>query len=249
MADATHFVEAPRRSPRRGGIRSVAEFRAAENRFGLGGVVEYTSPGCGLAVGQVELCYPSPADPQAEKARSDISTLEGIGPIFGVYAGVECWLGGSDFEADARRLLADGADRAVEVALVNWINTDTPSLTVPDSFAEAVAASDDWADQHYVGLPVLVMNRGDAVRAHADRALDNDGTGMLWTPNGTPVLASAAVPAGKIASVGGITVLEGAVTTAITQQWELNREFAIAEQVFAILVDCNYLETWTVTVP
>ncbi len=248
MADATHYVEPPRRLPRRGGIRSVAEFRAAENRFGLGGVVEYTSPGCGIAVGEVELCYPSPMGTQAEKATSDISTLEGIAPIFGVYAGVECWLGGSDFEADARRLLAQGADRAIEAALNNWVQADSPADAIV-GWAEGVAAADNWADQHYVGLPTLLMNRGDAVLAYAADALDADGTGLMWTPNGTPVLASAAFTAGTIASVGGLTVLEGAVSSFQTERLTLNKEFAIAEQVFAILVDCNYLETWDVSAP
>lgn len=248
MADATHYVEPPRRSPRRGGIRSVAEFRTADSRLGLGGIVEYTSPGCGLTVGKVELCYPSPMADQAEKTRTGISTLEAIGTVFGAYAGVECWAGGSDFEADARRLLADGVDRALEAALNTWVAADTVGATL-DSWSDAVAVSDDWADDHYVGLPVLLMNRGDAVRAHAERALDSDGTGSLWTPNGTPVIASAAFTAGTVASAGGITVLEGAVTAFKTNQWELNTEYAIAEQVFAILVDCNYLETWDVTVP
>lgn len=248
MADATHYVEPPRRSPRSGGIRTVAEFRPADSRLSLGGIVEYTSPGCGFTVGEVELCYPSPMGDQAEKTRSGISTLEGIIPAFGAYAGVECWAGGSDFEADARRLLADGVDRALEARLNTWIAADTVGSTL-DSWVEAVAVSDDWADDHYVGLPVLLMNRGDAVRAHGLRVLESDGTGRLWTPNGTPVMASAAFTAGTIASIGGITVLEGAVTAFTANRWELNKEYAIAEQVFAILVDCNYLETWDVTVP
>ncbi len=249
MADATHYVPvAPRRSPRRGGIRSVAEFRAADSRLGLGGIVEFTSPGCGIAVGDIELCYPSPADPQAEKTRAGIDTLAGIGPVFGVYAGVECWLGGSDYEADARRLLEQGADRAIEAAINTWVQADTVAGDV-DSFVEAIAAADNTADGAYPGLPTILMNRGDAVRAFAADILEGDGTGALWTPNGTPVAASAAFDAGTVAVTGGITVLEGVVTSHIAQQYELNREYAIAEQVFAVLVDCNYLETWTVTVP
>lgn len=249
MADATHYVPvAPRRSPRRGGIRSVAEFRAAEGRFGLGGIVEYTSPGCGIAVGDVELCYPSPADPQAEKTRAGIETLVGIGPVFGVYAGVECWLGGSDYEGDAQRLLEQGADRAVEAAINTWVQADTAG-TAQTSFAAAIAIADNTADGAYPGLPTILMNRGDAVLAYAEDALWSDGSGALWSPNGTPVIASAAFEAGTVAVTGGITVLEGATETHRVQQYELNTEYAIAERVYAVLVDCNYLETWTVTVP
>lgn len=248
MADATHYVDPPRRSPRRGGIRSVAEFRSAENRLGLGGIVEFTSPGCGIAVGDIELCYPSPADPQAEKTRSGIDTLEGVGPVFGIYAGVECYLGGSDFEGDASRLLDGGADRAIEKVLDDWVTAATATATVA-SFVEAVALADNTADGEYVGLPVLLVNRGDAVRARAARALEDDGTGLLWTANGTPVIASSAFTAGTVAVTGGLTVLTGPRLVNRIQNWTMNTEYAIAEQVNAILVDCNYIDKWTVTVP
>lgn len=246
MADATHYVEPPRRLPRRGGIRSVAEFRAADSRFALGGIIEYTSPGCGLTVGQVELCYPSPADPQAEKTRSGIETLEGVGPVFGIYAGVECFAGGSDFEADARRLLSDGSDRAVEAALNTWIQTASTG-NAQDSIGEAIAVAENQADGNYVGLPTLVLNRGDAQLAYDAHALYSDGTGNLWTANGTPVLASAEVTAGEVAIVGGITVLEGTVGSFRSIRYELNREYAIAENVYGILVDCDFVAVYPVT--
>lgn len=246
MADATHYVEAPRRSPRRGGIRAVAEFRAADNRLGLGGIVEFTSPGCGIAVGDVTLCYPSGTDPQAEKTRSGIDTLEGVGVVFGAYAGVECWLDGSDYLTDARNLLEQGADRAVEAALNTWIQAATPG-DAQASLDEAIATADSAADGAYPALPVIVMNRADAALAYASGALDGDGSGMLWTGNGTPVLSSSAITAGKVAVTGALTVLEGSVEAHQVQNYELNTEYAIAEQVFAILVDCEYLATWEFT--
>lgn len=246
MADATHYVEPPRRSPRRGGIRTVAEFRDPGNRFGLGGIVEYTSPGCGTAVGDVELCYPSPMGTQAEKVRDGINTLGGVGPVFGIYAGVECWYGGSDFEADARRLLAQGSDRAIEAALNTWVQAATPE-TASASISEAIAAAENAADDEYVGLPTLVINRGDAQLAFAAGALEGDGTGNLWTASGTPVLASAEVTAGEVASVGGITVLEGSPVSYLADRLEVNKQFAIAEQVIALIVDCNYVTVHPVT--
>lgn len=248
MADATHYLDAPpRRSPRRGGIRSVAEFRTAPNRFGLGGIIEYTSPGCGLAVGDIELCYPSPADPQPEKTRSGIDTLSGIGPVFGIYAGIECYLGGSDFESDARRLLEMGADRAVEEAFNTWLQGNAADGDA-DSVAEAIALAENQADGEYPGLPVLILNRGDAQRAFTARALEGDGTGNLWTASGTPVLASERIAVNTVTATGGITVLEGAVITGRADRLELNKEFAIAEQVFGIAVDCDYVARYTVTI-
>lgn len=246
MADATHYVDPPRRDARLGGIRSVAEFRTAGARLGLGGTIEYTSPGCGIAVGDVELCYPSPAAAQAEKTRDGIDTLEGVGPVFGIYAGVECFLGGSDYIADALRLLDQGADRAVEAALNTWV-TATAATGAITGFAEAVAVADNAADAEYVGRPILLMNRGDAVRAVAADALEVGSDGSIWTPNGTPVIASSAFTAGVVAVTGGITVLEGGSEAHMAQDYTFNKEYAIAERVYGIIVDCNYIDKWTVT--
>lgn len=245
MADALHYANPPRRSARRGGIRSVAEFRNGGNRLALGGSVQFTSPGCGVAVGEVALCYPSPATTQAPKARSGVSTLDSIGPIFGAYAGVECFLDGLDYEANARELLANGEDRVIEEGLNDWLATATSDGTLA-TITAAVAAADNLADKEYPGLPVLVMNRGDAAQAFADGVLDADAEGNLWTGNGTPVLSSSSITAGKVYATGSITVLETVVGTFRTQILAENREFAIAEKVFAILVDCEYAASYTV---
>ena len=183
---------------------------------------------------------------QAEKVRDGINTLEGVGPVFGIYAGVECWYGGSEFEVDARRLLAQGSDRAIEAALNTWLQAATPE-TASASISEAIAAAENAADDEYVGLPTLVMNRGEAQLAFAARALEGDGTGNLWTASGTPVLASAEVTAGEVASVGGITVLEGSPVSYLADRLEVNKQFAIAEQVIALIVDCNYVTVHPVT--
>ncbi len=246
MADATHYVDPPRRSPRRGGIRSVAEFRDAGNRLGLGGIVEFTSPGCQVAVGDAVLCYPSGQDPQADKTRAGISTLEGIGPAFGAYAGVECWLGGDDYESAARRLLEQGEDRAVEEALNTWLATATAAGSAT-TVSGAVAALDDEADREYVGLPIIVMNRGDAVLAFADGSIEGDRDGNLWTANGSPVLASGQITADTVYAIGGLTVLTGPVGVYRTQNLPLNREFAIAERAYALAVDCEYVARYNVT--
>lgn len=243
MADASYYVDAPRRSPRRGGIRTVAEFRTAEDRLGMGGVVEYTSPGCQIAVGEVALCYPSPADAQDPKLRDGIHTLEGIAPVAGIYAGVECFLGGSDFEADALRLLEGGSDRAIEKGLQTFLATQTPVEIGGVNNAILFAETD--ADRNYVGLPVIVMNRGDAGYALAQRFIEGDGTGNLWTGNGTPVLATSQMPSNSLAVLGGLTVLLTNPTVNRVQNYTLNTEYAIAEQVFAILVDCNYVKTYS----
>jgi hypothetical protein len=247
MAEATHYVDPPRRLPRRGGIRSVAEFRDGGNRLGLGGLIEFTSPGCQIAVGDARLCYPVAAPAQAEKTRSGIDTLGGIGTLFGAYAGVECWMAGDDYDAIALRLLEQGEDRAIEAALDTWLMADTPVAAT--SLAEAIAAAEDHADATYVGLPVLVMNRGDAVRAKTAGALEDDKKGGLWTPNGTPVLASASITAGNVSVTGGITVIHTEYGSQRVQDWQYNKEYAIAERVYGLIVDCEFVARYNITAP
>lgn len=247
MADATHFVEAPTRSPRRGGIRSVAEFRTQE-RLGLGGVLEYTSTGCGIAVGAVELCYPSPADPQAEKVRDDVSTLTG-GSVFGLYFGVECFIDGDDYLAESRAGLERGEDRGIEAALAAWVAA-TAVQGVGTDLTDLIAKADAFADGQYAGRPVITMNRGDAVQAYADGALDADKEGNIWTPNGSPVLASALFPVGEVDAIGAVTVYTGGDPVAnITRDVVTNREFAIAENVYALVVDCNVRYRFIIDTP
>lgn len=236
MADPAHYVEAPTRSPRKGGIRDVAEVREGLQRLALGGLVQYTSPGCQVAVGEAALCYP--AATQEEKDRSGIETLDGL-PIFGAYVGIECWLGGSDYEADARRLLDQSEDRAIEQALDNYLESTTPAEA--DSLLDAIASADEDADGTYPGAPVIVMNRHDAVLAKAADAIDfHPDSGKLVTANHTPILASARITRGSVSVVGALTVLASPIQVHRVQHFELNREYAIAERAYALLIDCNY---------
>lgn len=244
MADATHYTEAPRRARRKGGIRSVAEFRDGGSRLGLGGIVEFSSTGCDIAVGNAVLCYPS-GDPQVEKDRGGISTLEGVGPAFGTYVGAECWLGGDDYEQIARTNLLATEDHVIEAVLFAWV-LDSDVTGYAATLSDAIAGADNTADGQYPYLPVIVMSRGDAVLAYADGALDGDKEGNLWTPNGTPVLASVEITPGTVYATGAITVLQGPVGVFRTQNLELNREFAIAERANALLVDCNFVAQFIV---
>lgn len=236
MADATHFVQAPTRAPRRGGIRSVAEFRSAD-RLGLGGIMEFIATPCSIVVGSVELCYPSPADPQFEKLREGVVTTQGPA-VFGLYYGVECWLDGADYPTEALAGLELSEDRGIEAALAAYIGTAGIQGTGTD-FTSLIAQAENIADQVYGGRPTITMNRGDAVRAHAERALNGDREGNLWTPNGSPVLASSAFPAGEVDAVGAITVYHGEAVVNSTTDHIYNKEYAIAENVYGLIVDCN----------
>lgn len=244
MAEPTFPVEAPTRSPRRGGIRSVAEFRR-EDRIGLGGTLVYVSPGCSLAVETAALCYPA-GQTQAEKTYDGIETLDSVVGAFGGYYGVQCWLDGEDYETAARVGLERGEDRLIEAALNVWLQAEASAGT-PANFVEAIALAEDNADDNYPGAPIIVMNRGDAVRAAAQDALDYDREGNLWTPNGTRVLSSGRITANSVSVVGALTVVHTDVTVAPAPVLVDNKEFAIAERVYSILVDCNLAARYVVT--
>lgn len=245
MADPVLPVDAPTRTPRRGGIRSVAEFRL-ENRIGLGGVQTFVSPGCSLVVGSVELCYPSPMGTQDEKTRQGISILDSAVGAFGGYYGVECWLDGEDFEAVARQGLEDGEDRLVEAGLNTYLQAITSS-GAPTTFTGAIALAEDNADDNYIGAPILVMNRGDVVRAAAENALWYDNDGNVWTPNGTRVLSSGKITANSVSVIGALTVLHTDVEVGYAPILVENKAFAIAERVYGLLIDCNLAARYVVT--
>lgn len=247
MADPVLPVEAPTRAPRRGGLRSVAEFRT-ENRMGLGGKLVYVSPGCSLAVGSAVLCYPSPAADQTEKTRDGITQLESIATAFGGYFGVECWLDGDDYETAARDGLERGEDRLVEAGLNTWLQAATSSGT-PETFTAAIALLENKADTTYPGAPILVMNRGDVVKAAAEGALWYDQDGNVWTPNGTRVLSSGKIASNSVSVIGALTVYQTDISVNRTQDLTFNKEYAIAERAYGLLVDCNFVSRYVVTPP
>ena len=245
MADPVIPVEAPTRSPRRGGIRSVAEFRQ-DNRIGLGGTQTFVSPGCSMAVGEAILCYPSPAGTQDEKTREGITILDSSVGAFGGYYGVECWLDGEDFEAVARQGLEDSEDRHVEAALNVYLQA-LASSGAPATFADAIALAEDNADDNYIGRPIIVMNRGDVVKAVAEGALDNDRDGNVWTPNGSLVLSSGRITANSVSVIGALTVLHTDIVVSYAPILVNNKAFAIAERVYSLLIDCNLAARYVVT--
>src|SRR5690606_28368710 len=70
--------------------------------------------------------------------------------------------------------------------------------------------------------------------------------GNLWTPNGTPVLASAEVSNDYVFATGALTVLEGPVTNLTVPNWEENLQAAIAERAFGLTIDCEIAEAFAV---
>lgn len=237
------YYESPARLDRRGGIRDFAEF-SIDNRLALGVTAQFESLGCDFPVDDVRLCYVN-VGTQADKTREGIDTLTALVPTFGLYAGIECFLdGGDDFEDRAKAALLGGEDRGLEKRLNTWVQT--LSSNAASSLLDAIAKADENADDTYIGGHLILMNRGDAVRAKAQGALDYQN-GKLVTANGTPVLASGQVTVSTVTPIGSLAVHHSDVLTSYSPMVTTNRQMAIAERVYSILVDCNYAARFVVS--
>lgn len=249
MAGPNVFVSPPQRQPRKGGIKSViGEFTTTE-RLGAGAGIEWISQGCDLPKAAPGLCFvPNPVTGDKEFGGID----RGAGPIFGLYAGIECFLGpNSDYDQRARDLLSEGEGRGVEEVLWEWAAATGGAALPATSLVDAIAQAEESADSYYVGGPVMIMSRRVAVWARSVGALFG-GTawdGDLWTANGTPVIATAAASDSQLSIMGWPTVYTSDMTVINAVDQTHNKEMAIAERIYAIAVDCAFIFTYAVTAP
>jgi hypothetical protein len=241
MATPAERVAPPRRTPRKGGLKSVADFRP-NDRLGRAGTLQYDAEVCSPVVGTVQLCYGPDVDAQDKTGDGFLNGAPAL-PPFGGYVGVECFIHpGNDYEGRARSALELAEGLYLEEQLWTWLAaaTNTAATTLKD----AVAAAENYADANYIGQPVLHMNRGDVSEVGVLSANPvNDG--MLWTPNGTPVVASSAYPAGVVAVSGDITVEHSSIVVKPGNDLTHNTTIAIAERVYGILVDCEFRAKFT----
>jgi hypothetical protein len=249
MADPMVLVPTPTRPPRKGGLKAIVGDFIVTARLGAAANVQYLSEGCAFPSVAPGLCWGTVQT--GDKTADGISVENGITSIFGQYAGVECFL---DFQSDreyaqrATNNLERGEHSEIEAVLAGWAAGGTAGST--GSIVAAVGAADQYADQRYTGLPVILMNRGTAVLAAAEGAIDGDfESGLMYTANGTPVLASWVVPANKIFVIGWPTVYVSETTTTTAKDLTTNVEMAIAERLYAVAVDCLFRAVITVTLP
>lgn len=240
------FVAPPQRKPRKGGIKSViGEFNSVD-RLPIGAGLEWIAEGCDFPKAAPGLCYVSnPVTDPKEFAGIE----HGAGPIFGLYTGVQCFLGpDSDFERRAQDALEQGEARGVEEVLWEWaVANALPEAST--SLVDAIAKADETADTFYLGQPVLFMSRRVAVWAKSVKALHGDENGNLWSANGTPVIASGSASDDKLFILGWPTVYGSDVTTTRVVDHTVNLDMAIAERIYGIAVDCGVVFGYVVTAP
>ena len=230
-------VAAPARQARLGGIRSVATW-VTNARIGAAEGVVYVSDGCSFPLPAIGLCFGETV--VTEKTGEGIDQYNGIGEPFALYGGVECFIGpDNDFPERARRILEQGEDRAIEGRLATWAAGGT-ELTTPTTIDGVLAALEDHADANYLGRPIILANRGDVVNAASKMLVEYGIDGLPYTVNGTPVVASGMIPKGFAAAVGAVTVLRSEVGDIDTINHTNNTEWAVAEAVYSVVVDCDY---------
>jgi hypothetical protein len=239
-------IAPPVRKPRLGGISTVATVQDVP-RLGMGETINYVSDGCSFPAAAIGLCYGPTI--HSNKSSVGIDIENGVGP-FGYYAGVECYLGvGTDgeYRERARNILRQGLDRAIEGEMNTWLVANTDAAGGPaTSFAEGLAILDNSADFGYIGEPVILMNRGDAVLASAEYAIQWGLNGPM-TINGTPIAASARFPAGTMYVTGGVTILRSDEVDISAPHPTTNRDWAIAEATFGFAFDCGFAQNVAVT--
>lgn len=239
-------VAAPARQARLGGIRQAATW-VTNARIGAAESTVYVSDGCTFPELAIGLCYQ--ADPPTEeKTGVGLDQFTGVSGPFALYGGVDCFIGpDGDFDERARNILIQGEDRAIEQAVYLWANdvVDVPA----DDIVDAIAIMEQALDQDYLGRGILFMSRADAVRASAAMAIEYGIDGLPYTVNGTPVVASGWIPPGTVYATGAVTVLRSEVTEIRTIDHTTNHEWAVAEAVYAVLVDCDFRASSTWTTP
>lgn len=233
MVGPTLEIAPPVRKPRRGGLGPVAEFRP-NSRLAVAENVVFQSNGCDFPNTEENRCYTDAA--VADKNFDGIDIQNAIGAPFTMYAGVQCFAGPDpDFDARALSTLDQGRDRVLEQEIAEWAAGGT-LLTGTTSVKSAVAAIEQALDDDYLGLGLILMSRADAL----DAGLEYSEGDPLYTKNGTPVVASGRIARGEVYGVGGVTVEHGDQRVVDVIHPTTNKHWALAEQVFAIAVDCEY---------
>lgn len=247
MADPTVFVPAPTRPPRKGGLKAIVGDFIQTARLGAAANIQYISEGCAFPSVAPGLCWGTVQT--GDKDPSGLTIENGITSIFGQYAGVECFLGvdtTEDYSRRAEALLERGEHSELEAILAGWAGGGTAAGSA--NLTDAIAMADQWADQKYAGLPIILIGRGNADRAAAERVIDGDfKSGLMYTANGTPILATWVVPVDKVYVIGWPTVYASEVVTTVARDLTTNVEMAIAERLYGLAVDCGFRGVVTVT--
>lgn len=234
-------VTAPQRQPRVGGIKSVVSF-TDEPRLGHEKELAWEGSDCGFPHTTRAGCTDEIVA-AADKEFDGSFQFSTIVAPFAQYKGVQCFLGGDEdgpsYEEQAKAALELAEDREIEAKLWAWVEDATDAATSVDLVA-ALAAVEQEADADYVGAPLILMSRADAVQLKAKGVLEIRENGTLHTASGNRVLASSSFAVGAVGAVGWPAVYASPVLSGRAPHHTQNLDMALAERVYTIGVDCEY---------
>lgn len=191
MPNPTLYVETvPCRTPRASGLFAITDPRSIEDRVLAVDGLEYEAVDCGLIAGDAQTCWNGVDNTATPKRLASI--LTGKGFTFAGYAGVECYLGpGHDevFREKAVAMIESSEERYVESKIVERMHGLNAANAQAVTEVQGLIDAETYADQHYVGTPILWMSRATALRLAAANYLVREN-GMLMSQLGTPVLAT-----------------------------------------------------------
>ncbi len=242
MAGPTLEIQPPVRVERVGGIKSVATFRS-NDRIGNAEAIVFQSDGCTFPQTEEVRCFA--AEEQPDKTFDGIEVDGAIGAPFVLYAGTKCLIAegsAADYQERARRILEQGHDRELEEILGEWAAGGT-GLQAGVDVKNAIGIVEQALDSQYLGQGVILMSRRDALNAGLDVATP------FRTAVGTPVIASGRIAPGTVYGIGAITIEQSTTKTYQTVDVTTNTDWALAEQVFAIAVDCEYRVKSSTSIP
>jgi hypothetical protein len=232
MAGPTIEIQPPTRAERVGGLTQAAEFRP-EPRLAMAEGVTFQSDGCDFPDTEELRCYTADVE---DKTFAGIDLLDGIGAPITLYAGVKCFMGPDpDMQERARRTLDQGRDRVLEEYLGTWAAGAT-AIPGAGGVQAALARVEQELDDNYIGRGTILMSRQDAILLGA---LQTDLPEII-TRVGSRVIASGKIAPGTIYGLGQVLVLHGSRNEVFTNHPRTNTLWALAEEVFAIAVDCNF---------
>lgn len=173
-------------------------------------------------------------------------TFEGIDFVsfgsFVLHSGVECFLNGDDgdFEARARRQLAQGEQQAVERIFEENVLANLPVVT--SQFSDVLPEAEVWLAQNYPALGTIHARRDQVADWFEQDALEHDAAWNVFTRQGTPVANGAGYRDSAVRLTGQVTIWRGAVQSYVANDLTTNRRMAIAERIYVIGYDCAGVE-------
>lgn len=243
-------VATPVRPAHLGGILQVADVHDVgdNSRFAGGGHLVWDLNACGLMLGAPGMCEPPEDWPTAVKEDTGTARVYN-GLVFGGYYGVECFYGPQALDDSAQRAtqgVQDGEGVFIDQAVNTYLLTSATAGGTGTDLLDTLALADATLAVDYpVGTGVLLMSRQSAIKLHAQYALVDGpaGSGLMFTPTGTPV-AALSVPVadttmtGAIFGTGAITVNRTPIHTYDGEDLLQNKHLRIAERTYGVYFDC-----------